>query len=394
MATNTIQAVSEALKTWYMGPIIKEINEKSGPVFAAMEKKNMAAPGNLFKFPLQYGRHGGLGMRGENDDLPTPSARKYKQAQTEVKNAYAIMAITDKLLKASKSDKMAFVSDLNEQMSNITTDAKDMIRRAICGDHWGVMGTVKTAVTAGKVVTVDGSVECFYEGQVVDILTDASTKSVTAKEIIDVDRDAGTITFADNVSVTAGQKIALTGNYGMELTGLREIFTKGNTLYGIDRSKNSWFNPVYFDKSKDGSPTAFNSLWMSSALTTVENRSGESPAFFVCSDGVKLAYVEEQLTYKRNTEMMKVEGGYNLPTYDGTPISAERYADPNQMMLINMDNFILAQLAPWEWLDNDGAVLSRIANKPAYEATLACYCDIICTKPNSQAIIKGIKEVK
>lgn len=394
MATSTIATVSEALKTYYQGPIIKQLNENSGPLFAALKKKNMSAPGNVFKFPLQYGRHGGIGARGENDDLPTPSARKNKQGAATVKNLFARIALTDKLLKGSKDSRMAFVDELTEQMANVTVDANDMIRRNFCGDHLGVMGTVADAagVTAGKVVTVAGNIEAFYEGQVVDILTDADNLTVTAKEIVDVDRDSNKISFAANVTVLKDDKIVLTGNYGRELTGLKEIFTKDNTLYGIDRSAAKWFNPQVFDKSSSGTATAFDSLWMARAMKVIDNRSGETPSFFVCSDGVELAYVDEQNTYKRNIETMKVDGGYKLLTYNGTPITAEKYCEKETMMLINLDNFMLAQLSDWDWLDADGAILSRVANKPAFEATMALYAELVCKKPSAQAIIKGIAE--
>lgn len=392
MATSTITTVAEALRTYYQGPIIKQLNENSGPLFAALKKKNMSAPGNTFKFPLQYGRHGGIGARGENDDLPTPSARKNKQGEAAVKNLFARIALTDKLLKGSKDSRMAFVDELTEQMANVTVDANDMIRRNFCGDHFGVMGTVSAAVTAGTSVVVVGNIEAFYEGQVVDILTSEASYTVTAKEIIDVDRDTNTIKFGSNVTVLKDDKIVLTGNYGKELTGLKEIFTKDNTLYGIDRSTAKWFNPQVFDKTSGGNPTAFDSLWMAKAMKVIDNRSGETPSFFVCSDGVELAYVNEQNTYKRNIETMKVDGGYKLLTYNGTPITAEKYCTKETMMLINMDNFMLAQLSDWDWLDADGAILSRISNKPAFEATMALYAELVCKKPSAQAIIKGILE--
>ena len=315
MATSTLTTVAEALKTYYQGPIIKQLNEKSGPLYAALKKRNRTAVGNLFKFPLQYGRHGGIGARAEDGDLPTPSARKHKMGEASVKNLYARIALTDKLLKSSKDNRMAFVDELTEQMANVTVDANDMIRRNLCNTHEGIMGIVSASVSNQKNVVVDGNIEAFYQGQVVDILTDNAgtiTKSVDAQEIVDVDRDTNTITFGSNVSVTEGQYITLAGNYGMELTGLKEILTPNNTLYGINRANAKWFNPQVFDKSSGGQPAAFDSLWMAKALKVVDNRVGETPSFFVCSDGVELAYVNEQNTYKRNPEMMKVDGGYKL----------------------------------------------------------------------------------
>ena len=62
------------------------------------------------------------------------------------------------------------------------------------------------------------------------------------------------------------------------------------------------------------------------------------------------------------------------------------------MALINLNDFELAQLADWDWLDADGAILTRITNKAAYEATMALYAELICKRPGGQAIILGIEE--
>ncbi|MFV0515777.1 MAG: phage major capsid protein [Aminipila sp.] len=397
MGLSTVSTVSEALKIYFMPTVVKQLNEQSGPVFAAMKKKQQSAPGNEFKFVLQYGRHGGIGARGETDDLPNASPRKNKQGSTSVKNLFARIQLTDKLLKTAKNDKVAFSDELTQQMKDITVDSNDMIRRNLCGSSLGKMGAVKTAVTVGKAVVVkDGTIEAFYEGQMVDILTDSSgtvTKSVDGKEIISVDRDNNTIYFKDNVTVTADQIITLAGNYKLELTGLKDIMTKDTSIYGIDRSTHKWFNPIVMDKASSGEMTVFDSIWLAQALRTADNRASSNPSFFVCSDGVEFAYVEEQQAYKRNTEIMTVEGGYKLPTYNGVPISAEKYYEHNVMDLLNMDDFVLAQLADWDWLDADGSVLSRVANKAAWEATMALYCDILCRRPVGQVRIQGIKEV-
>ena len=42
--------------------------------------------------------------------------------------------------------------------------------------------------------------------------------------------------------------------------------------------------------------------------------------------------------------------------------------------------------------DKDGAMLARVANKAAWEATLVKYCDIGCRKPRGQVEMYGITE--
>jgi hypothetical protein len=50
------------------------------------------------------------------------------------------------------------------------------------------------------------------------------------------------------------------------------------------------------------------------------------------------------------------------------------------------------QMADFNWMDRDGSIMSRVADRPAWEATLVKYCDIGCQRPRGQALITGITE--
>lgn len=393
MALSTVQTLEEALKTLYLEPLIKTIDTGSGPVFAKIDKNSKNVVGEDIKFALQYGRHGGIGARSESDDLPAPSPRKYKQGVTSTKNLYGRISFSEKLMKISKNNAASFADQVSTQMEDITVDIRDMMRRNFMSKSDGIMGQVKTAVTAGKNVVVKGKIKTFYVGQVVDFFTLAGTtqtKTAEAKMIVDVDYATNTISFADNVTVGADDYISLAGNYGKELIGLKEILTKDSTIYGIDRSKNKWYNPFVFDKKTGGNTVAFNSLYLQEAIDEIEDFVGEKPDFITCDAGVHRAYMAEQLTYKRNIEYTKIDGGVEIVSYNKIPISKEKYMDPNTLYLINTKDLTLAQVADWGWMDADGSILSRVAEKAAYEATLTKYADLICRRPSAQALITGI----
>lgn len=55
-------------------------------------------------------------------------------------------------------------------------------------------------------------------------------------------------------------------------------------------------------------------------------------------------------------------------------------------------DFKLYQMSEFDWLDKDGAVMSRVPNKAAYEATLYKYADLGCSKIKGQTKITGIIE--
>jgi len=391
MATSTLQTLENALKTYYMGPITKQLDEQSGPIFAALDKGSRYIVGNKFKFPMQYGRSGGVGARAEDGNLPTPSARKYAQGEATAKNLYARFALTDKTIRTSKDSKASFVDQVSEMMENLVVDGNDMIRRNIVGSTSGQMAVVNGAVSAAKEITIDGgSIEAFYPGQVVDFGTASATAGQT---ITDVDYANSKIYVADNITLADDTVIYLAGNKDNEMTGLKDILTTGTTIYGIDRTNNKWFNPQVFDKTSGGATQDLDSMWIQQAIDAVETRTGEKPDFIACSYGVQRAYIDEQNTYKRNIEYMKVNGGYELVSYGKVPFSPEKYMDASTMYLLNTKNLYLGRLTDWDWMSEDGAIMHRIADKAAYEGSLVMYGELLCTKPASMAKIIGITEV-
>lgn len=398
MATSTLTTLEKALKTYYLAPIVKQLDEGSGPVLAAMEKGSKYIVGNKFKFPLQYGRSGGVGARAEDGALPTPSARNYAQGEASSKNLYARFALTDKMIKTSKDSKASFVDQITEMMNNLVVDGNDMLRRNIVNKSSGIMGQVNASTSSSASFVLKagtGAIESFYAGQLVDIGTISGTtfaKTVDAGKIVDVNYATSTITLATATSLTADDYITLAGNFGNELTGIEDVMTT-TTLYGIDRSANNWFMPTLFDKSSSSTPQALDSMWIQTAIDAIDARVGEKPNFIACNYGVQRAYIDEQNQYKRNLEYMTVDGGYNLVSYAKTPITVEKYMKGNTMDILNTKYMYLGRLADWDWMSEDGAILHRLADRAAYEGSLVMYGELLCTKPAANARITGIAEV-
>lgn len=394
--TSSIGLLANALKDYYLDPITKMINEDSGPVYAAIEKSSENIVANEIVFAMQYGRHGGVGAIGEMDDLPDPAPRQYAQGRTTLKNLAATINFTEKLMLTSQNNQAAFIDAVSTQMEDIVRDAKDMVRRNLMGKADGVMDEVSAAVSGAKNVVVKGNIKKFYVGQVVDIFSVSGTtvtKAVNGKAIVDVDYTTNTISFADNVTVGANDKISLHNNYNNELTGLGDILTPNTTIYGIDRSTNKWYNPQVYDKTNSGSTVAFSSLYLQEAIDDIDDFAGTKPDFITCNAGIQRAYINEQNTYKRNVEYKDIDGGYRTMAYNDVAISKEKYMPSNTIYMLTTEFFTLAQLRDWHWMDEDGNMLKWISRKAAYEAALTKYCELLCKMPSAQGVITGITEV-
>jgi hypothetical protein len=56
------------------------------------------------------------------------------------------------------------------------------------------------------------------------------------------------------------------------------------------------------------------------------------------------------------------------------------------------ENLFIFEAFPVEWMDDDGAVLSRVLNLDAYEATLKYYCNFGGDNSRLQAVLSDVSE--
>ena len=186
----------------------------------------------------------------------------------------------------------------------------------------------------------------------------------------------------------AGAIITVQNSYGKEITGLKAIFKDSGSIYGLDRATHKWLIPYMKNNVGEISETAIQT-----AIDELEENTGSKVNFIVCSSGVKRAYQKHLATYKRNIDVMELNGGYKALSYNGIPVISDRFCPEGTMYLLNTDDFILHQLCDWKWLEGeDGRVLKQVANKPVYSATLVKYADLVCTRPCGQAMLSGITE--
>jgi hypothetical protein len=127
-------------------------------------------------------------------------------------------------------------------------------------------------------------------------------------------------------------------------------------------------------------------------IDDAELRGGGEINFMFGSHGVKRAYQYLMNAIRHSHEVMELKGGYKVMTYNGCPLVSDKYCPSGILYHMNKNDFKLHQIGEWDWLDKDGAVLSRVATKAAYEATLVKYGDLGCRKPSGQTKLYGITE--
>lgn len=380
-----MKQAQEALKLFYLPGLQFQLNNAT-PILAVMDRDQKSVVGSEIRMALRYGRHGGIGNRADDGDLPTPRSRQTKQAKWETKNIFGHIQISDKTMRASRGDG-AFVSLLEADLEDALNDAKDDLERQLFGDGSGKMATCGVT-TASNEVEVDDT-RNFAEGQIVDIVTAASGVVLAGgREILSVNHKGNTITISGAPVTTASTDIVTrAGNFGLELTGLDAIFTPDNTLYGIDRTKNTWFNPTVIDNVG-----TISEVKIQEAIDEADRRAGGKVNLMATTYGVRRAYQELLLATKRTTDTMKLKGGYDVLLYNDKPLTVSKYAPEGVLYGLDMDTFKLYHIMDWNWLDEDGAILSRVPNKAVWSAILARYMDLGMNKPAGSFKMSGITE--
>lgn len=387
----TMTSADNALKSLYLGVVSEQLNTGVNPLLAKIKQTTQDVWGKEIRRLAQYGINGGIGAGTEEGELPAAAGNNYDQFVLTLKNLYGTIEISDKAVRASENSVGAFVNLLNAEMEGLLKASSFNFGRMLFGDGNGTLATV--GKIENGVITVD-NIKNIVEGMVVDFLTaeGEGLAGATARRVIYVDRANKQIKVSgatiSTETVPAGSIITVQNSYGKEITGLKAIFKDSGSIYGLDRATHKWLIPYMKENVGEISETVIQK-----AIDELEENTGSKVNFIVCSSGVKRAYQKHLATYKRNVDVMELNGGYKALSYNGIPVISDRFCPEGTMYLLNTDDFILHQLCDWKWLEGeDGRVLKQVANKPVYSATLVKYADLICTRPCGQAMLSGITE--
>ena len=156
--------------------------------------------------------------------------------------------------------------------------------------------------------------------------------------------------------------------------------------------------------ANSGTNRPISDTLIDSALLRITARSGETPDMMVSNIGAFVAGKGVLSAYQRNIDTVEMKGGFtgirwNTPGVSGSGAkditwSCDFDAPANRLELINSSKIVCHQIAEgWEWMDEDGAVLSRVPNQLAYEGVLYTSLELGCVQRNAHGSIQDLIEV-
>lgn len=391
----TMSTLQDVLKNFYIGPIRENLNQAT-VLLAQVKKSSKEVVGEQVILPLHMGRNWGVGARGTTGTgtLPTARNQQYKKATFTTKDVYGRISIYGKTIRATKTDKGAFLRSVTSETKGMVDDLGSDINRQLYGDGTGTLATCSTGATSATVV-VD-STQYLEEGMYIDFYTAGTINANTAKLISTIDSDT-TFTLSASITWTTGDTINLSGvGQTDELNGLALITANSGSLEGIDPATVSlWKGNVFGD---DTSPVALKESAMQQVVDANDKRGGKTD-FIGTSYKGRAQYIALLRSQKRftNPEIGKLKGGYKYIDFNDIPLVVDRHCQENstttRMYFLTMDSLGLYRMADFEWAQEDGAILARQVGSGAtesYEGTLVCDMEFATDARRKNGVLKGI----
>lgn len=388
----TLTTFANALKIVY-GPLLREqINIGATPLAQKIEQteRNIVGGSKVVK-AAPYGLHGGVGSIAENGQLPIAGSKKHENFESTLKNIAGVIHIGDKAMKASKSDKSAFVSVLESETDSLTKSAKLTYARQFYLDGTGNLTACKDMTGSAATTVPVANAQYLIEGMIIDIVkSDDGTPLAngSGRRIKAVNRGTTpsiVLEGATTVEATTDYCITEQKSYGNEMTGLKQIFATSGELYGLDKSNYPWLIPHV-----NTSTGALSDKIIIDAILDRENLTGCNIDMIMAHPLVYTAYYDYIESTKSHVNTLDLQGGFKALSINGRPMAQDRFMPAATMDLLDTSTFSLHALHDWEWLDDDGAILKWDTGYLAYKAVLVKYCELICDHPGAQARLSGI----
>jgi hypothetical protein len=404
MAVQTTTTADAILKDNYIGPVETIINE-SHPLLNETEQDQTKFTGKRVVFPVKVARNNGAGAR--NTSLPTAGYVATEDSIITAKRLFSRFEIEDTLISAASNDRGSFVEAVTMEMDGAIESLKYDINRQLYGNkltsntNTGPITQVNGVVSNTTTIVLDDN-HNIEPGQTLVVGTSAEltgTGTPVLLTVATVSDDGVTITSSANVTladddiVVRGDGTAVANHgYTNEINGLSYIVNdEDDNFQSVDTGNYPGWAGVVNDNG--GTLRNLELRLMFATCDLVKRKSGFAPNKVIMHDSMRREYTD-LLVQDVRYQPQKLEGGVEKLTFAGfdrpIDIFTDRQCTLGAIYFLNMKYIKQFTLQPWGWMDKDGAVLSRVVDKPNYEATFRKYFNLGTRMRNSAGVLKDL----
>ena len=407
----TRSTADSALKEFYLEGI-RSILNSTVFLLTQVEPNSEDIEGRRAVLSINTGRNYGIGARSDGGTLPDAGHQGYSEERVPLKYNYGRIQITGPTIRSMGSDRGSFTRAITSETQGITRDLRNDVNRQLYNDGTGTITTLNAAASGNTATMATASATNVAKrqiqvGMLIDIGTTASpTATAAQRRVTSVNAAAGTFVFdGAAVAINAGDRVFVSGSGGTgatqkEITGLSAQVAATGALWNIDPANiPSWAS--YVD-ANGGTKRSVTEAMFTKASQQVNINSGEEVNLWVTTDGVMRADAALLTSLKRYNEPTTLAGGFRA--LDLSNINQGNTGSNTVSMVFDKDcpdstafglttrRFQWYKMSDWEFMEEDGAVLNRVPNQDAYEATLFIYAELATDGRNAHAKIADLTE--
>lgn len=404
-STRTTQ--SDMLRRVYQPRMRIQFNLKSILLQKFQRNFENWAEGQDISVPLHAGRTGGLGF-SPTGVLPPAGEQEVARANFNYSRMYGRIQIDAAHIKGAARSYAAEARPYNLETKSLVRQLRSVLNFHLFGSGTGQLTTMQAvdATSSGgtTTVTVD-SIKGLYKNQRVDLLLIAdgsATNGFYYGQIAAINKTTKviTITVADwTVTTYNGAETtfalyqslnATTSSYGNVFNGLQSACGTTGTYGGINRAtagNEYWHGQLLDPSGSDVDP------WLSlleEAIDLVDIHSDGQVDLMVTTHEIWAHLMNHLVAQKRYTGDMKINGWARALDFNGVPIVRDKHCPDGLLFALDTSSFTIFQDSEGGWMDEDGAVLHRVTDVEAYEATWSRYLELVCDQPAANCIITGL----
>jgi len=451
MTTATLSSYDEVLKTFYLPAIQEQLNHDT--ILADLIDVNEEdVSGREAKIEMGYGKTTGIGARGDGEALPAANYQKHKQATVPMQYNYGRIQVSGPTIAATRDERGAYAKVLDREIQGVVRDLKKDINRQLWGAGHGLLARWRstasgTSYTIQKkyrgnsaggdgfgstfgakyidtgdpltpvVATISSATTGTYVVDATDIApsaitkgTDYDTLTVTNPVVVEA---AGTFYVQFNNAVAnLGADSLAAGVNRKEMMGLRGIVTDtdldnisfnngtytgltvNDPLQGLAVATYDWFTATV-DSHTSGRYAGQRALTlnlMDKMFDSVEEEAGQNygPDLILTTRALRREYTDLCRADRRFVNTMTLDGGWKAIDYNGVPFTVDNDAIDGEIYFLTTKDINLYRMSDYDWMNKDGAVLSRVSGYDAYEAVLFRYAELGCSRRNSHGVITDL----
>jgi len=392
MAGANLSTIDPILKNQYLPPIREQLNndirlvKRIGTDYDSVVGKN-------FTIPMHYGRNWGTGARGDGQQLMEAGAQAYKESIVPMRYIYGRIQLTGPSIKAAASNAGAFARTLASEIKGVTRDIKKDLNRMLAGNGTGVLTVC--GVTSGSTTVNVASTARLKPGMPIDVLLLADGTTGTGavnRTVVSITNATSFVISGAAITTAATYGVYRHGNRNIEVMGLEGIISDADipngygAFQGLAVGAHPWHKSLIVPVNGAITNTALQKL-----IDDVEQAGdGEVNALYT-TYGVRRAYQALLMAKKEYSNIRKLDGEAEV-SYNDMPMFVD--SDIGAGIVYGVDESMMQvyKMADFDWMDMDGAILSRVSGYDAYEAILYCYMELGMFARNAFAKMTGVTE--